>query len=191
MKAIQVFCGSSLGNKQIYIDAATSLGKIFLKRGINLVYGAGNVGLMGIIANTMLEGGGTVIGVIPDFLMQKEVGHTKIDELIIVDGMHTRKVEMYKRAEGTIVLPGGFGTLDELFEMLTLAQLEQHPHPIGILNINGYFDLLIQQLDHMVKEQFLRPFHRDILLHDSDPEALLEKMAAYEPPTNLGKWWKQ
>jgi uncharacterized protein (TIGR00730 family) len=191
MKAIQVFCGSSLGNKQVYIDAARELGQLFLDRNIDLVYGAGNVGLMGIIANTMLEGKGTVIGVIPDFLMAKEVGHSGISELIIVDGMHTRKVEMYKRAEGTIVLPGGFGTLDELFEMLTLAQLEQHPHPIGILNINGYFDLLIQQLDLMVEEQFLRPFHREILLHDANPEALLKKMEAYEPPTNLGKWWQE
>ncbi|HKK75348.1 MAG TPA: TIGR00730 family Rossman fold protein [Saprospiraceae bacterium] len=191
MKAIQVFCGSSLGNKQVYIDAAKRLGEIFLERQIDLVYGAGNVGLMGIIANTMLAGKGTVIGVIPEFLMAKEVGHSEISELILVDGMHTRKVEMYKRAEGTIVLPGGFGTLDELFEMLTLAQLEQHPHPIGILNINGYFDLLIQQLDHMVEEQFLRPFHREILLSDADPEALLKKMAAYEPATNLGKWWEE
>ena len=191
MKAIQVFCGSSLGNKQVYIDAARELGQLFLDRNIDLVYGAGNVGLMGIIANTMLEGKGTVIGVIPEFLMAKEVGHSGITELIIVDGMHTRKVEMYKRAEGTIVLPGGFGTLDELFEMLTLAQLEQHPHPIGILNINGYFDLLIQQLDLMVEEQFLRPFHREILLHDANPEALLKKMEAYEPPTNLGKWWQE
>jgi uncharacterized protein (TIGR00730 family) len=146
---------------------------------------------MGVIANTLLDGGGTVIGVIPDFLMQKEVGHTEISELIIVDSMHTRKVEMYKRCEGTIVLPGGFGTLDEMFEMLTLAQLEQHPHPIGILNINGYFDALLQQLDYMVEEQFLRPFHRAILLHDSDPNELLKKMEAYEPPSNLGKWWKQ
>lgn len=191
MKAIQVFCGSSLGNKQIYIDAARKLGQIFLAHNIDLVYGAGNVGLMGIIANTVLEGKGTVIGVIPDFLMAKEVGHEGISELIIVDGMHTRKVEMYQRAEGTIVLPGGFGTLDELFEMLTLAQLEQHPHPIGILNINGYFDFLIQQLDHMVEEQFLRPFHRDILLHEADPEILLEKMKAYKPTPNLGKWWEQ
>lgn len=191
MKAVQVFCGSSLGNKQVYIDAAKRLGEIFLERDIDLVYGAGNVGLMGIIANTMLAGEGTVIGVIPEFLMAKEVGHSEISELILVDGMHTRKVEMYKRAEGTIVLPGGFGTLDELFEMLTLAQLEQHPHPIGILNVNGYFDLLIQQLDHMVEEQFLRPFHRKILLYDADPEALLQRMATYKPATNLGKWWEE
>jgi len=190
MKAIQVFCGSSTGKGAIYSAAAQQLGEIFLKREISLVYGAGNVGLMGVIANTLLEGNGKVIGVIPDFLMEKEVGHTGITELIIVDGMHTRKVEMYKRAEGTIVLPGGFGTLDELFEMLTLAQLEQHPHPIGLLNINGYFDLLLQQLDYMVKEQFLRPFHREILLHDSTPEGLLEQMAAYQPATNLGKWWQ-
>lgn len=189
MKAIQVFCGSSVGKNPVYAASAKKLGEVLLEQEIDLVYGAGNVGLMGIIANTMLEGGGTVIGVIPEFLMQKEVGHTAISELIIVDGMHTRKVEMYKRAQGTIVLPGGYGTLDEMFEMLTLAQLEQHPHPIGLLNINGYFDHLIRQLDFMVEEQFLRPFHRSILLHDSVPEALLKKMVTYEAPTNLGKWW--
>jgi hypothetical protein len=189
MKAIQVFCGSSSGKDPIYAASAKKLGEVFVERGIDLVYGAGNVGLMGVIANTMLEQGGTVIGVIPDFLMKKEVGHNGISELIIVDGMHTRKVEMYKRAQGTIVLPGGFGTLDELFEMLTLAQLEQHPYPIGLLNIKGYFDHLLAQLDHMVQEQFLQPFHRNLLLSAPDPESLLEKMRTFQPLSDQGKWW--
>lgn len=189
MKAIQVFCGSSSGQNPIYAKAAQELGQVFVDQNIDLVYGAGNVGLMGIIANTMLEQGAKVIGVIPEFLMKKEVGHHGITELILVDGMHTRKVEMYKRAQGTIVLPGGFGTLDELFEMLTLAQLEQHPYPIGILNISGYFDHLIAQLDHMVQEGFLKDFHRELLLSAADPITLLEKMRAFEPLGDKGKWW--
>ena len=189
MKSIQVFCGSSSGKNPIYTQAAIELGEIFIEEEIALVYGAGNVGLMGAIANKMLDEGGTVIGVIPDFLMKKEVGHKGITELIIVDSMHVRKVEMYKRAEGTIVLPGGFGTLDELFEMLTLAQLEQHPHPIGIYNVNGYFDYLGQQLDRMVEEQFLKPFHRNMLFSESDPRVLLQKMRNYEYVIAEGKWW--
>ena len=189
MKAIQVFCGSSSGKNPVFAQAAEDLGRIFIDQNIELVYGAGNVGLMGIIANTMLAKGGKVIGVIPEFLMKKEVGHRGLTELIIVDGMHTRKVEMYKRAQGTIVLPGGFGTLDELFEMLTLAQLEQHPYPIGILNINGYFDHLLAQLDRMVQEEFLKDFHRDLLLSAPDPITLLDKMRAFEPLDDKGKWW--
>ena len=118
MKSIQVFCGSSSGKNEVYHQAALALGDLLIEKNIDLVYGAGNVGLMGIIANRMLEKGGHVIGVIPDFLMKKEVGHTGISELIIVDSMHIRKVKMYERSEGTIVLPGGYGTLDELFEML-------------------------------------------------------------------------
>lgn len=189
MKAIQVFCGSSSGKDPIYAASAKQLGNVFIENSIDLVYGAGNVGLMGIIANTMLDQGGKVIGVIPDFLMKKEVGHKGISELILVDGMHTRKVEMYKRAQGTIVLPGGFGTLDELFEMLTLAQLEQHPYPIGLLNIKGYFNHLLAQLDHMVAEKFLKDFHRNLLLSAADPHALIEKMLAFQPLGDKGKWW--
>ena len=190
MKSIQVFCGSSMGNNPLYTQAAADLGNFLADRSIDLVYGAGNVGLMGVLAETVLEKGGNVIGVIPHFLMEKEVGHTGITELILVDSMHIRKVKMYERSEGTIVLPGGFGTLDELFEMLTLVQLGQQKHPIGILNVGGYFDLLLAQLDHMVQEQFLKPFHREIMLDAPDAETLYEKMAAFEVPVDRGKWWK-
>ena len=189
MKSIQVFCGSSSGKNEVYHQAALALGDLLIEKNIDLVYGAGNVGLMGIIANRMLEKGGHVIGVIPDFLMKKEVGHTGISELIIVDSMHIRKVKMYERSEGTIVLPGGYGTLDELFEMLTLVQLGQQAHPIGILNINGYFDHLLRQLDHMVKEEFLKPFHRALLIDAATPEELIHKMETFEKPAVKGKWW--
>jgi len=189
MNSIQVFCGSSSGKNPVYATIAQDLGYLLAEKGIDLVYGAGNVGLMGVLADAALEKNGTVIGVIPHFLMDKEVGHTGISELILVDSMHIRKVRMYERSEGTIVLPGGFGTLDELFEMLTLVQLGQQQHPIGILNAFGFFDPLLAQLDQMVKEQFLKPFHRAILLDAPDAESLISKMENYQTPEAQGKWW--
>ena len=151
LNAILVYCGANWGNKPIYADTAIALGKQLVKQKLELVYGGGSVGLMGIIADTVLVEGGKVIGVIPDFLNVKEVGHTGLTELHEVKSMHERKAMMEKLCDGVIVLPGGYGTMDEVFEMLTWSQLGLHRKPIGILNVNGYYDHLIAQMDRMVE----------------------------------------
>lgn len=190
MKSVVVFCGANTGARAIYAEAAAETGRTLARRKIQIVYGAGKVGLMGVLADAALQAGGEVVGVIPFFLRKKEVCHEELTKLYVVDSMHERKIKMAQLSEAVIVLPGGYGTLDELFEMLTLAQLGQGAHPIGFLNVNGFFNLLIQQLDLMVAEGFLKASHRQLaLVADTLPE-LLESLEQYQAPPSEGKWIK-
>lgn len=191
MKSIQVFCGSNTGNDPVFAKTTQQLADVLIKEDITLVYGGGNVGLMGILADRMLEQGGTVVGVIPTFLQEREVCHAGLTELILVDSMHERKIKMAERSDGVMVLPGGFGTMDELFEMLTLVQLSQLDQPIGLLNINGFYDLLFRQLDHMLAMGFLKPQHRQMMLQAPTAKGLLDELRNYTPPQKEGKWGYQ
>ena len=187
MKHICVFCGSNQGAKPGYKAAAQALGQALVKRGLGLVYGGGNVGLMGTIADTVLSVGGTAIGVIPQALVDKELAHQGLTQLHIVDSMHERKALMAELSDGFIALPGGFGTFEEFCEVLTWAQLGFHQKPCGLLNIDGYYSPLIAMFDHATNEQFVRPPHRSLVLEAQDPDRLLDKLASYEPIT-FQKW---
>lgn len=187
MKSIVVFCASSFGNSPVYEAVATQVGQTFAQQGIQLVYGGGKVGLMGAVANGALAAGGEVIGVIPHFLNSKEREHTGVTKLIMVDTMHDRKRLMNEYAEGVIALPGGFGTLEELFEMITWGQLGLHRKPVGLLNTNGYYDHLIRFVEHMVNEGLLRQENRDMLLVADTIDELLDKMERYDAPL-VPKW---
>lgn len=187
MKSTAVFCGSSKGNDPQITDMAHGLGETLANQNITLVYGGAKVGLMGQVANGTLAQKGQVIGVIPDFLKRKEVFHPEITELIIVDTMHERKLKMHELADGFIAIPGGYGTLEELFEIITWGQLGLHQKPIGILNVNGFFESLLQFLDTMVACGFLKQENRDMLLVDESPEGLLDQMRLYRP-TIIPKW---
>jgi uncharacterized protein (TIGR00730 family) len=184
---IAIYCGSSGGQNPSHRKAAAELAAFLAQQGIGLVYGGGNVGLMGTIANAALAAGGEVIGVIPQALMDKELGHRGLTELYVVKSMHERKQLMVDKSDGFIALPGGFGTLDELFETLTWLQLGFHEKPVGLLNVNGYFDHLLRFLDHMTEQEFLKPEHRDCLLLSETPADLLAQMRRFEPP-KLDKW---
>lgn len=187
MKSITVFCGSSFGSEDIYKGQATLLGETLAKNNVQLVYGGANVGLMGAVADGTLHAGGKVIGVLPYFLQSKEIAHKQLTELILVETMHERKTKMNELCDGVIVLPGGYGTLEEFFEMITWAQLGLHQKPIGILNIDGFYDDLIKLVHTMVTKGFLKQINRDMLLISNDIDDLLEKMKNYEAPT-VGKW---
>jgi len=187
MKRITVFCGSSSGTEEIYTAQATLLGETLAKRNIELVYGGANVGLMGAVADGVLNSGGKVIGVLPDFLRSKEIAHKQLTELILVDTMHERKTKMNDLCDGVIALPGGFGTLDELFEMLTWGQLGLHKKPIGLLNVGGYFDALIVFIQTMTDKGLLKEANQKMLLVSDSIDDLLEKMENYEAP-KIGKW---
>lgn len=187
MKRITVFCGSSIGTQDIYKYQATLLGQTLAKRNIELVYGGANVGLMGAVADGVLNQGGRVTGVLPRFLRSKEIAHHGLTELILVDSMHERKTKMNELCDGVIALPGGFGTLEELFEMLTWAQLGLHQKPIAILNSEGFYDSLLALLETMVENGFLKKENRQMLLVSSNIEDLLNKMDTYVAPT-VGKW---
>ena len=187
MKSIVVFCASSFGYDSAFEDQATLVGKIFARKKIRLIYGGGRVGLMGAVANAALSEGGEVIGVIPEFLNTKEREHKGVTKLITVDTMHDRKRVMNEYADGIIALPGGFGTLEELFEMITWAQLGLHKKPVGILNTAGYYSHLILFIDHMVEQGLLRPENRDMLLVADTIEGLLEQMENYQAP-DVTKW---
>jgi uncharacterized protein (TIGR00730 family) len=190
MKSVSVFCGSSEGNDTEIVHQAAELGVELAKRNINLVYGGAKVGLMGKVADSVLQNKGKVIGVIPSFLKSKEIFHDRIDELIIVESMHERKMRMSELADGIIALPGGFGTLEELFEMVTWGQLGLHKKPIGILNVSGFFNDLLTFLDSMVAKGFLKPENRNMLLVDKSPEGLINQMDSYKPLITP-KWIKK
>lgn len=189
MKRICVFCGSSMGNKDEYRVAAKRLGEYFVTNHIELIYGGANVGLMKVIADEVIKGGVKVIGIMPHLLIEKEVQHNGITELISVDTMAERKEIMADMSDGFIALPGGFGTLDELSEILTHNQLRISDKPMGLLNIKGYFDQLLSFLDTGVEAGFVRKEHRDNIIVDSDIDKLLEKMNLYNPIV-MGKWIK-
>ena len=190
MNSIAVFCGSSPGINPQYAAATEQLGHAMAEQAITLVYGAGNVGLMGAVADAVLEKKGKVIGTIPQFLVDKEVAHYGISELIITETMHERKQKMVDVAEGVIVLPGGIGTLDEFFEMFTWQQLGLHDKPIGILNVNGFYDHILKHIQHMVQEGFLKNFHGDRIIVDENPAQLIARMKG-QKIEYIDKWWEK
>lgn len=187
MKAVCVFCGSNPGNHPDYAEAAKALGEAIAKRGATLVYGGAEVGLMGITADAALAAGGEVIGVIPQSLMDKEIGHKGLTRLEAVGSMHERKARMAELSDGFVNLPGGTGTLEEMFEVWTWGQLGFHTKPIGVLNVRGFYDPLMTFLDHQRDEGFVKPKLRDTLLSAVEPDVLLDAMNAYEPPI-VQKW---
>jgi len=182
IKSVCVFCGSNYGLAAIYKEQATLLGKTLAEREIDLVYGGAHVGLMGAVADGALKAGGRVIGVLPRFLEDKELAHTGLSELILVDTMHQRKTTMNERCDAIITLPGGFGTMDELFEMLTWAQLGLHKKPIGVLNVNGYYDTLNLLTENMVAKGFLSAANKESLLISDNIDHLLESINNYQAP---------
>lgn len=189
MKNICVFCGSSNGVRPEYADAARQLGALLAQRGLGLVYGGGRVGLMGLIADAVLANGGHVSGIIPEFLFKKEIEHKDVSDLRVVGSMHERKALMADLADGFIALPGGWGTLDEFCEILTWAQLGLHSKPCGLLNVSGYYDSFLQFFDTATTEGFVQPQHRTLVLAETDPARLLDRMATYQPPPTV-KWMK-
>jgi hypothetical protein len=190
MKQICVFCGSSIGNRPEYAAAATAVGVGIARRGHELVYGGGNTGLMGTVANAALGAGGKVIGVIPSVMVDKELAHQGLTQLHVVNTMHERKAMMAVFADAFVILPGGFGTMDELYEILTWAQLGFHRKPIAILNVCGYYDPMLTFIDHLVDEGFVKQDHREVIVVGDDPDALLTRIESYQPPL-VDKWLKQ
>jgi hypothetical protein len=182
MKKVAVFCGSSLGFNEVYKNDALKLGNYFADNNIGLVYGGGKIGMMGVIADAIIAKKGEVIGVIPGLLRHEEVAHTNITEMIVTKTMSKRKVKISRLVDGYIAMPGGFGTLDEIFEALTLNQLGIEQKPVGILNTNGFFNHLIKQLDVMVTEGYLKQSNRDMLIISNSTEDLLAKMFSYKAP---------
>ncbi len=187
LRRLCIYCGSSMGENPVHREAASRVGRFLAEAGIGLVYGGGTVGLMGVVADAALAAGGEVIGVIPGGLFSREVGHPGLTEMHVVGTMHERKALMADLSDGFIALPGGMGTLDELFEILTWGQLGIHTKPCGLLNVAGYFDPLVALLDHMVAERFLRPEHRALALVDADLARLVARFAEYQPAT-VEKW---
>jgi uncharacterized protein (TIGR00730 family) len=184
-----IFCGSAPGNNPEFLDAALATGAALAARGIGIVYGGGNVGLMGAVADSALAAGGEVIGVIPGGLVRREVAHRGLTRLDVVDTMHERKTRMHELSDGFLILPGGFGTLDELFETLTWAQLGIHQKPTGLLSVAGYFAPLISFLDGAVSGGLLKSEHRQLLLDHSDLHPLLDAMSAWKPPVDVIERW--
>lgn len=182
MKRIAVFCGSSEGASSIYMEHARLLGKELANRQLELVYGGSCLGLMGAVATSMLEAGGKVIGVLPEFLQAKEIAHPNLTELILVKTMHERKAKMMELADGFITLPGGAGTMEEFFEIFTWTQLGLHKKPIGILNIHHYYDPLVHLIHHMADTAFLQEQYRNIAIVDADPISLLNQFYTYQSP---------
>lgn len=185
LKTICVFCGGNPGNRPSYAEQAVAFGQELAARGQALVYGGGSVGLMGKVARSALDHGCSVVGIIPEHLTTKELMGYPIGELIVVATMHERKARMAALADAFVALPGGFGTLDELFEGVTWGQIGLHNKPIGLLNVEGFFDPLLHYIDHCVAEGFIRPLHRKLLLVDDDPARLLDRLATHQPPPGL------
>lgn len=187
LTSVAVFCGSSEGNDTIIISEAITLGETLAKQNITLVYGASKIGVMGKVAQGVLEHNGKVIGVIPEFLKKKEVVHLGLHKLITTKNMHQRKLKIHDLSDGFIALPGGFGTLEELFEIITWSQLGLHQKPIGLLNVNGFYNDLIELLEKMVAKGFLKMENLELLIVDDNIESLLNKMRAFKP-TQVPKW---
>ena len=187
MKNICVYCGSNPGRQEAYSSAARALAQSLVDRNLGLVYGGASVGIMGLIADTVLQLGGRAVGVIPEALVRKEVAHKSLTELHVTQSMHERKTLMAELSDGFIAMPGGIGTLEEIFEIWTWAQLGIHAKPCGLLNAAGYFDALTTFLDHAVAEQFVKPPHRAILIVEQTSDVLLDRFASYQAPT-VQKW---
>jgi len=187
MRRVCVFCGSSVGAKAIYADAAREMGRLIASKRIGLVYGGGNVGLMGVIADAAREAGGEVIGVIPRALADREIAHSGLTTLHVVDSMHTRKAMMAELADAFIAMPGGVGTFEEFFEAVTWTQLGLHRKPCGLLNVDGFYTPLVQFIDQAVAEGFIRTVHRKVIVVDDEPARLLEMLATIDLP-DVPKW---
>jgi len=187
IRRLAIFCGSNPGARPEYKAVTRSFGNALCERGIEVVYGGSSVGLMAVLADTMLEAGGGITGVIPRMLVDREVANTALSDLRIVESMHERKSLMAELADGFVALPGGIGTLEEFFEIWTWAQLGMHEKPCGLLNVAGYFDPLLSFLDRAVDEGFVRQVHREMVVVESDPEALIDKFGEYDPP-RVVKW---
>lgn len=187
MKSVAVFCGSSSGTKQIFSDSAFQLGAKLASKEIQVVYGGAKIGLMGLVADGALKSGGKVIGVLPSFLQTVEVAHENLSQMFVVETMHERKTKMNELSDGIIALPGGFGTMEEFFEILTWGQLGLHSKPMGLLNIDGFYDPLIDQFDVMVKNDLLKPINREMILVSSDIDDLIVQMKTYKAPL-VEKW---
>ncbi|WP_296493521.1 TIGR00730 family Rossman fold protein [Rhodoferax sp.] len=187
MKAICVYCGSSPGRLEVYASAARALGQALVARDLGLVYGGASIGLMGLVADTVLQLGGRVVGVIPKGLARKEVVHRQLSELHVTQSMHERKTLMAELSDGFIAMPGGIGTFEEIFEIWTWAQLGIHAKPCGLLNVAGYYDALTTFLDHAAAEQFLKLPHRSMLIVEQAPDVLLDRFASYQPPS-VRRW---
>lgn len=187
LRSICVFCGASPGATPIYQEAAEALGRHLAERGIRLVYGGGAVGLMGMVADAALAAGGEVIGIIPQSLKEAEIGHKGLTRLEVVDGMHARKARMAELSDAFIALPGGLGTLEELFEVWTWGQLGYHGKPLGLLEVNGFYEPLLTFLDHLVQERFVRPQHREMLQRASSPAELIDALQVWTPSA-APKW---
>jgi len=184
MKNICIFCGANFSGDPLLVDAIDQLAQIMVNRDITLIYGGGKVGVMGMVADAVLNKGGKAIGVLPQFLMDKEIEHPGLTELHIVENMHQRKQLMNDLCDGFITMPGGLGTMEEFFEVLTWLQLGLHNRPVGILNVNGFYDLLLQQLDVMVEQRFLKPVNRQLVLSSGDPIELINLMDNFKVETD-------
>ena len=184
-RSVCVYCGASSGHDPVHAEAARALGREMAQQRLALVYGGGHVGLMGIIADAVLDAGGEVTGVIPKALMDTEVGHDRLTRLMVVKDMHERKALMAEQANGFIAMPGGIGTLEELFEAMTWAQLGFHEKPVGLLNVNGFYDKLLAFLSQLEQEGFLRAEHKNLLINESDPSALLERLREFRMPEGV------
>jgi hypothetical protein len=182
MRRVCVFCGSKVGRNNLYRDAAEALGKVLVARGIGLVYGGGSVGLMGVIADTVIAAGGEVIGVIPEMLATTELLHTGVRDMHRMQSMHARKAKMAELSDAFIAMPGGYGTFEELLEMITWAQLGIHHKPVGLLNVAGYYGPLVQFVDHAIAEGFIKTKHRDLIVVADSPESLLDLILKHQPP---------
>jgi uncharacterized protein (TIGR00730 family) len=188
MNRICVFCGSRTGDRAVYAESARRLGEELARRGLGLVFGGGHIGLMGVLADAVLQGGGEVVGVIPQSLVDKELAHAGVTRMHVVATMHERKALMADLSDGFIALPGAFGTADEFFEILTWAQLGIHAKPVGLLNVEGFFDHLLAWLDHTARQGFLKPKHRSLLLEAVEPGPLLDLLMQYHPAPQEPKW---
>ena len=189
MKSICIFCGSSDSVHADYIEGARLMGRTLAERGIRLIYGGGKTGLMGVVADAVLEAGGEVVGVIIPSMNTVALAHIGLTQMDVAEGMHARKARMHELAEGYIAMPGGFGTFDELFETVTWAQTGAHEKPVGLFNVRNYYAPLLAAIDHAVAEGFIFQEHRDVLFIDSDPNTLLDKMEGYQHPREAVKRW--
>ena len=187
MQRVTVFCGSRIGVDPRYRELARALGRLLVQRGCGLVFGGGSVGLMGVVSDAVLEAGGEVIGVIPRSLATKELLHTGVPDMRVVDSMHDRKALMAELSDAFIALPGGFGAFEELFEVITWAQLGIHSKSVGLLNVGGFFDPLVRLIDHAIQEQFIKPQHRGLIVVEERPDVLLEQLERHRPP-EVRKW---
>ena len=189
MDSLCVYCGSADGVDEEFVEAARKIGNIIAQQGMTLIFGGGRTGLMGTLSDSVLQAGGKVVGVIIENMNTPALAHPGLTRMEVTSTIHQRKARMYELADGYIALPGGYGTLDELFETLTWGQIGAHTKPVGLLNVRGYYDPLLKMLDRAVKEKFLFPEHRQSLLSDSDPERLLEAMKKHQPPHEAVKRW--